>query len=921
MKHGYIKGILSAFMVMGGIVHLLAASHTNAPVLPPIIDYLSPQDEVKTFSYQDGYRLELVLSDPIIKEPVLTVFDGNGRMFVAEMRSYMQDIDGTNQRQTNGRVSMHWSSKHNGVFDKHSVFVDHLVLPRMVLPLAAGVVINETDSDDYWLYRDTKGTGVADKKELFYSGGPRGGNLEHQPSGLIWDMDNWLYITVNAYRLRLQGTNVIRQNIVANNAQWGFSQDNYGKPWIMNAGYEAGPINFQAPFLYGIFTYEGQFEDDFMTVWPLIGLADVQGGTVRFRPENKSLNHFTATCGGEIYRGDRLPADLQGDFIFAEPVGRLIRRSKVEVREGFTYLRNPYPKSEFIRSTDPDFRPVSLVNAPDGTLYITDMYRGIIQERDWVNQGSYLRGVVEKYQMDKNVGRGRIWRLVNKAFKPGPQPHMLNESAARLVTHLEHPSGWWRDTAQKLLVLRGDKSVVPALITLARTSTNHLARIHALWTLEGLDALTPSFVREKLKDPHPQVRLAAIRASETLYGKGDHSLVPDIAALAHDPDANVVVQVMLTANLLQWPDWQNLIATTTAANPAYGVKRMGTQMVPPPSLALPATAPTTAPVAHLPPSLPASHFTADEKGMLARGEIIYKQLCFVCHGFNGQGTPFAGAGPGVTMAPPLSGSQTATGYRDGIISIVLKGLSGPVAGKKYDAQMVPMESNDDDWVASVISYIRNNFGNHSTFVSSNEVAFVRAAINGHTNAWTLQELHDTLPQPIPNRKAWKLTASHNPASLPAAIDGNLSTGYNTGTPQTPGMWVQVELPQTTLITGVELDAGTARENYPLSYRIELSGNGQSWRSRVNGGHASAVRNQIIFPPTPARFVRITQTGLDATHSWSINELQLLKVPTSEELLQPPDLFPPAEPAGSSAQPEVAMPDLSPPTEAFPFIIK
>ena len=83
----------------------------------------------------------------------------------------------------------------------------------------------------------------------------------------------------------------------------------------------------------------------------------------------------------------------------------------------------------------------------------------------------------------------------HKDFKPGPQPHMLDETPAQLVAHLEHPNGWWRDTAQRMLIVKGDKSVVPALVKMAETIKNHLARLHAMWTLEGLDALTPELVR------------------------------------------------------------------------------------------------------------------------------------------------------------------------------------------------------------------------------------------------------------------------------------------------------------------------------------------------------------------------------------------------------------------------------------------
>ena len=187
-------------------------------------------------------------------------------------------------------------------------------------------------------------------------------------------------------------------------------------------------------------------------------------------------------------------------------------------------------------------------------------------------QGSYLRNVVEQYRFDKNFGRGRIWRLVHDGFQPGAQPQMQDETPAQLVVHLDHPNGWWRDTAQKLLVLRDDKSVVAALQQMARSDQNHLARIHALWTLEGLDALDAGFVREKLKDQNPQVRIAAIRASETLLKKDGSSLAADLRALVKDPDPNVVIQVMLTANLLKWPDAKSFIEATVASSSSLGVR-------------------------------------------------------------------------------------------------------------------------------------------------------------------------------------------------------------------------------------------------------------------------------------------------------------------------------------------------------------
>ena len=127
---------------------------------------LSSADTLKGFEIPPGYRLALVLSEPQLREPVLTVFDGNGRMFVAEMRSSLQDINATDAKAPVSRSSMHGSSKGDGVDDRHSVFLDHLLLPRMILPLRDSILVQETDSGDSFEYRDTDGDGVSDPKKL-----------------------------------------------------------------------------------------------------------------------------------------------------------------------------------------------------------------------------------------------------------------------------------------------------------------------------------------------------------------------------------------------------------------------------------------------------------------------------------------------------------------------------------------------------------------------------------------------------------------------------------------------------------------------------------------------------------------------------------------------------------------------------------
>jgi hypothetical protein len=303
---------------------------------------LSPAEELKKIKLPEGYSLELVLSEPDVKEPAAIAFDGTGRMYVVEMRTYMQDADGSNEHAPVSRISRHESTKRDGVFDKHTVYLDNLLIPRMVLPLDDRVLVGVTDTLDITMHRDTNGDGVADTKELFYLGGPRGGNMEHQPSGLVWSMDNWIYTTYNSFRLKWNPKGTLKEPTAPNGGQWGLTQDNFGKMWFCNAGGEKGLVNFQTHIAYAGLNHPEQQAADFPEVWPALGLPDQQGGPGRHRAGEYTLNHFTATCGQESVRVDRLPADLQGDILFSEPVGRLIRRTKVNVEDGITKISNPF---------------------------------------------------------------------------------------------------------------------------------------------------------------------------------------------------------------------------------------------------------------------------------------------------------------------------------------------------------------------------------------------------------------------------------------------------------------------------------------------------------------------------------------------------------------------------------------------------
>lgn len=709
----------------------------------PSPDYLSPQESQKTIFLPEGYHVELVASEPMIREPVAIAWDGNGKMYVAEMRTYMQDADATGEREPTSRISLLEDTDHDGKMDKHTVFIDSLLLPRMLQCVNDEVLVNETNTLDIYAYRDTDGDGVADEKRPVYTNDKyeTRANMEHQRSGLDWNIDNWMYITYDPVRFRYtNGTIEVDTIISGNNGQWGVTHDNYGRLYYSRAGGEVPAAGFQINVKYGRLDFPDQLSEDFQEVWPIIATPDVQGGTRRLRP-NITLNHFTASCGQSIFRGDRLPPDLVGDYLVCEPVGRLIRRAKVINDNGRRLLANAYDRQEFISSSDMNFRPVNTATGPDGNLYIVDMHRGIIQQGNWTPPGSFLRRKIDSLGLADHIGHGRIYRVVHDRYEPGPAPHMLDESADELLAYLDHPNGWWRDNAQKQIIALGDKSVVPALKRMAKGEQSfferlqfwkdkpgHLGRIHALWTLEGLNAIDEETIIAALADEEAEVRKTAVWMSEPWLRKGDPRMVEAVAALQNDESNDVLVQVVLslyksessTAQaviseiLAAHADNEMLAATKRSLDKNEDVRMFGARL------------------ANLP---------ADDRKLILTGTGIFKSLCATCHGNDGKGM---GAG-GLQAAPSLEGSMRLRVVdKNSAARILLHGLTGPVDGTSYASVMPAMNANSDEWIAAVASYIRYEFGEGrrgvSPVIKPDEVKSLRAAHASRTRAWTVREL-------------------------------------------------------------------------------------------------------------------------------------------------------------------------------------
>ena len=517
---------------------------------------LAPAEALKTFYLPPGYSVELVASEPLIQDPVAIDWDPAGRLWAVEMSGYMRTVSGASARDPVGRVIVLQDENGDGRMDKRTVFADGLVLARAVKVLDRGVLVGEPPNA--WLMRDTNGDLRMDTKEIVTN---QYGRLEADPQNnantFHWALDNWMHGAAQDIALRLKnGTFETRRTL--RRGQWGVTHDDAGRIY-RNTNESALHVDL-VPTAYfarnpNLLRTRGSYErlaDDtpeLNVVWPVRPTPATnrayQFGILR---ADGSLARFTAVCAPVVYRGDRLPPDLYGNVFVAEPAANVVSRIVLSDDGGTLRARKAYDQGEFLASTDERFRPVYLSNAPDGTLYVVDMYRGILEDR--LSMTEYLRDQIRARKLELPIGMGRIYRVVHETTRRDTSrapAEIWRASPAELVATLSHPNGWWRDNAQRLLVERRPASAIPALAKLAQSAPDWRVRLHALWTLDGIDAIQPATVALALDDVSPEVRAAAVRLAERWLGEPKHPI--QAAVLKRLLDADGAVRRQLAASL------------------------------------------------------------------------------------------------------------------------------------------------------------------------------------------------------------------------------------------------------------------------------------------------------------------------------------------------------------------------------------
>ncbi len=508
---------------------------------------LSPQDELKTLKVPAGFKVELAAAEPLVDTPIAMSWDDQGRAYVVEMIGYMNDVNGAGEDKPICRIKRLESTKGNGIYDKATIFVDHLILPRAVMALGDGALVGEPPNLTW--YHDKDDTGVATSSEVLATNfGTRGGQPEHMCNSPTWAMDNWIWSANLGTRYRLQKGALVAEPVPMR-GQWGLSQDDWGRLFHNSNSdlLRCDPIQPQAymrnPDLLAHTGINFQALKD-QSTWPSHQTPGVNRGYAsdQLRADG-TLKTATATCGAGIYRGNLFPKEFQGNAFIPEPAGNLVKRVTLEDNEGLITAHNAYEGKEFLTSTDERFRPVNVYTGPDGALYVVDMARGIIQHRFF--ETYYLIANIKERKLEQPIGMGRIWRIVPDGTNPAMVK--LPKTTAEIVPYLSHANGWVRDTAQRVLVERADASVAPAVQKEAAAAKLPQSRVQALWTLEGMGALTPEVVTASLRDPDPHVRAAAVRVA-------DRTLAPALARMTNDPSIDVRLQLAVALSAVPGPE-------------------------------------------------------------------------------------------------------------------------------------------------------------------------------------------------------------------------------------------------------------------------------------------------------------------------------------------------------------------------------
>ena len=511
------------------------------PRIPP----MEPEQAVRSFQIEEGFRIELVASEPRLADPIDIAFDEDGRMYVAEMIDYPDPPpeDGP----PSGRIRVLEDRDRDGSYESSEVFAETVRWPGGIAPWKGGIFVSAPPEILY--LKDLDGDLRADLRKVVLTGfGTQAAenmlnNLEWGPDGKIYgttsynggevrpaESDDSEGITLRNRDFRFDPV-TFEVEPLSDTGDFGNTFDDWGNRFICNAGTWIVHSVLQEtdlarnPYLTGARTTRslarGKEASEVYSIsppdpWKVLRArfwekwVDTTHDMRASRFPDRELaprGFITSAAGVTLYRGSVFPDGYHGNAFTGEPAGNIVRRM-VLAQDGVTFeARLGREGREFLASQDNWFRPVNFANGPDGCLYVVDMYREVIED------SSAIPDDIRRYlDMKSGIDRGRVYRIVPEGVALPPIEPLGAASTLDLVAALEHPDSWRRETAQRLLLERADPEAASSLKRILTRSPSARARVLALQALGRSGDLADQDLLVALKDPDPRVRETAVRS-------------------------------------------------------------------------------------------------------------------------------------------------------------------------------------------------------------------------------------------------------------------------------------------------------------------------------------------------------------------------------------------------------------------------
>lgn len=733
------------------MLFLVCCSHhrQNGPI--PV---LSSQASMKKMQLVKGFSIKLVASEPLINTPVAMTFDDGGRIWVVEMSDY-QPINGPDSSSLPlGKIVILSDTSGNGIMNYEKIFLDSLIMPRAICLVDGGVLV--ASPPNLWFYKinnDKPGERVLVDSTYTVSD-----NVEGQTNGLLVGLDNWIYSagfgSNKRYRM-VKGKWITQRTFLR--GQWGITQDSYGHLFYNN-----NSVNLLGDYFLPGVTNGNKYQRSNAgfnqrivpdnRVYPAGPTPGVNRGYQEgVLDSNRKLEQFTAACGPLIYNGGVFPKEYEGNAFVCEPAANLIKRDILQYNNDSLKItgKEAYIGKEFLASTDKRFRPVNLYNGPDGALYVVDMYRGVIQ--DTRSLTDYLKNYSLQHGLNIPINCGRIYKIFPEGVKL--LERKIPGTPQGLVSLLTSSNEWVRERAQQKIVDNQYLQLVPALKQLLLSNNLDIYRTRALWTLEGLNALTKEDLESLLQDNNMHLKIQSLTAMISIMDKNNYNAyMPIIRNMLLDK--NLITDVYLTyvvgklysfAPIVAEDFWKQLLSihsqnklildailSSIQGNEGQFVNKYRESALFHEELDK---------IMKHKKELKSSKNVIFLKRRYPKGYAIFTGTCQTCHGADGNGIKFFG--------PPLNGSNWVNGDKNVLIPIVLYGVSGPIKvnSKIYVKPNVigemPGWNNafSDTALAEVISFIRQAWLNKTDSVSINDILQTRQKYKGREAALTMKELN------------------------------------------------------------------------------------------------------------------------------------------------------------------------------------